>query len=61
MTVAARVRLLAFAPFDWIDIVDAAPIPLAFDLRATRHRQIIEQVRPRVANFGERRVIAAPS
>ena len=34
--------LLAFAPFDWLDIVDAAPIPLAFDLRATPHRQMIE-------------------
>jgi hypothetical protein len=44
----ARVRVLPFAPFDWIDIVDAAPIPLAFDLRATRHRQMIEQVRQRV-------------
>ena len=32
----------------WVDIVDSAPIPLAFDLRATRHRQMIEQVRQRV-------------
>ena len=40
--------LPAFVPFNWIDIVDAAPIPLAFDLRATRHRQMIEQVRQRV-------------
>jgi hypothetical protein len=32
----------------WVDKVDAAPIPLAFDLRATRHRQMIEQVRQRV-------------
>jgi hypothetical protein len=39
---------LPFAPVDWVSIVDAAPIPLAFDLRATRHRQMIEQVRQRV-------------
>jgi hypothetical protein len=25
---AAGVRLLPFAPFDWVDIVDAAPIPV---------------------------------
>jgi Histidine kinase-, DNA gyrase B-, and HSP90-like ATPase len=31
--------------FDWVDIVYAAPIPLAFDLRATRRCQMIEQVR----------------
>ena len=31
--------------FDWVDIVHAAPIPLAFDLRATRRCQMIEQVR----------------
>jgi hypothetical protein len=37
--------LLPFAPFDWVDIVHAAPIPLAFDLRATRRCQMIEQVR----------------
>jgi hypothetical protein len=46
--------LLAFAPFDWIDIVDAATIPLAFDLRATRHRQMIEQVRQRGIETAER-------
>jgi hypothetical protein len=45
VSVAAGVGLLPFAPVDWVDIVDAAPIPLAFDLRATRHRQMIEQAR----------------
>jgi hypothetical protein len=29
---------LSFAPFYWIDIVDAAPIPLIFDLRAIWYR-----------------------
>jgi hypothetical protein len=43
VTVAAGVRLLPFATFDWIDIVDAAPIPLGVNLGATRHRQMIEQ------------------
>jgi hypothetical protein len=41
--VAAGIGLLPFAPADWADIVDAATIPLAFDLLATRHRQMIEQ------------------
>jgi hypothetical protein len=36
-------RLLAFAPFDWIDKVDAAPIPVGVNFGATRHRQVIEQ------------------
>ena len=36
---------LPFEPFNWVDIVHAAPIPLAFDLRATRRCQMIEQVR----------------
>jgi hypothetical protein len=38
-------RLLPFAPVDWVDIVDAAPIPLAFDPRAPRHRQMVEESR----------------
>jgi hypothetical protein len=40
--------LLPFAPFDWVDIVDAAPIPVGVKFGATRHRQMIEQVRQRV-------------
>jgi hypothetical protein len=39
---------LSFERFDWIDKVDAAPIPLAFDFRAPRHRQMIQQVGQRV-------------
>ena len=35
--------LLPFAPFDWVDIVDAAPIPVGVNFGATRHRQMIEQ------------------
>jgi len=35
--------LLAFAPFDWIDIVDAAPIPVGVNFGVTRRRQMIEQ------------------
>ena len=46
--VAAGVRLLPFAPVDWVYVADAAPILLATDFQATRHRQIIEQVRHRV-------------
>jgi hypothetical protein len=34
---------LQFPPFDWVDIVDAAPIPVGVNFGATRHRQIIEQ------------------
>ena len=49
MTSSRAHELLAFAPFDWIDIVDAAPIPLAFDPRAPRHRQMIEEGRPGIA------------
>ena len=48
VTVAAGVGLLPFAPVDWIDIVDAAPAPLATDFQATQRRQMIEQVRHRV-------------
>jgi hypothetical protein len=45
---AAASDPLSFERFDWIDIVDAAPIPLAFDFRAPRQRQMIQQVRQRV-------------
>jgi hypothetical protein len=38
-----RLRLLPFAPVDWVDIVDAAPIPAGVNFGATRHRQVIEQ------------------
>ena len=38
-------RLLPFAPIDWVEIVDAAPIPLAFDPRAPRNRQMVEEGR----------------
>jgi hypothetical protein len=34
--VAAGIGLLPFAPADWADIVDAATIPLAFDLRGLK-------------------------
>jgi hypothetical protein len=37
ITVAAGVRLLPFAPVDWVDIVDAAPIPVGVNFGATRH------------------------
>ena len=43
MTSTRAYGLLAFAPFDWIDIVDAAPIPVGVNFGATRHRQMIEQ------------------
>jgi hypothetical protein len=43
VTVAAGVRLLPFAPVDWVDIVDAAPIPVGVNFGATRPRQMIEQ------------------
>jgi hypothetical protein len=43
VTVVAGVRLLPFAPSDWVDIVDAAPIPVSVNFGATRHRQMIEQ------------------
>jgi hypothetical protein len=43
VTVAAGVRLLPFAPVDWVDIVYAAPIPVGVNFGATRHRQMIEQ------------------
>jgi hypothetical protein len=43
VTVAAGVRLLPFAPVDWVDIVDAAPIPVGVKVGATRHRQMIEK------------------
>ena len=36
-------KRLPFAPFDRIDIVDAAPIPVGVNFGATRHRQMIEQ------------------
>src|SRR4029077_9360950 len=39
-----RLRLM-IAPFDGIDIVDAAPIPVGVNFGATRHRQMIEQGR----------------
>jgi hypothetical protein len=32
-----------FAPIDWVNIVDAAPIPVGVNFGATRHRQMIEQ------------------
>jgi hypothetical protein len=35
--------LLAFAPVDWVDIVDAAPIPAGVNFGATRDRQTVEQ------------------
>jgi hypothetical protein len=43
VTVASGVRLLPFAPVDWVDIVDAAPIPVGVNFGATGHRQMIEQ------------------
>jgi hypothetical protein len=43
VSVAAGIRLLPFAPADWVDIVDAAPIPVGVNFGATRHRQMIEQ------------------
>jgi hypothetical protein len=43
VTVAAGVRLLPFAPVDWVDTVYAAPIPVGVNFGATRHRQMIEQ------------------
>ena len=36
------------APVDWVDIIYAAPIPVGVNFGATRHRQMIEQVRQRV-------------
>ena len=43
MTVAAGYGLLPFAAVDWVDTVDAAPIPVGVNFGATRHRQMIEQ------------------
>jgi hypothetical protein len=33
------------APINWVDVIDATPIPLVLDLRTIRHRQMIQQVR----------------
>jgi hypothetical protein len=46
--------------FDWIDAVDAATIPLAFDLRATRHREMVQEVGQRVSGNPRRTSPDAP-
>jgi hypothetical protein len=43
MTSTRAYGLLSFAPVDWVDIVDAAPIPLRVNFGATTQRQVIEQ------------------
>jgi hypothetical protein len=52
--------LLPFAAFDWVDAVDAATIPLAFDLRATRHRETVQEVGQRVSGNPRRSSPDAP-